>query len=49
VETGLILTVRLKSFVDVLSAHKGVIWLILATVAEATPVVGPIGFLAPHF
>jgi hypothetical protein len=49
VETGLILAVRLCHSLMYFSVHKGVIWLILATIAEATPVVGPTGFLAPHF
>ena len=29
----------------VFPVHKGVVWLLLATAAEVTPVVGPLGFL----
>jgi hypothetical protein len=36
-----------SSFADVLSVSKGVIWLFLATIAEATPAVSPAGFVPP--
>jgi hypothetical protein len=50
VETGSILDRdRRSSFVDVLPVVKGVIWLLLATFAEVTPVVSPAGLLLLFF